>query len=79
VLATDAVTLAADRRLRVEEAVDAVGSGAFFIALIPAQGGENVTSLVVFLGGCGLVSSAAWWHARRGRANALLATPREAA
>jgi hypothetical protein len=77
-LARDAVTLAADRRLRVEEADEAVSLGAPFIAIFPTMTGENGTAIYIFLAGYGLLLLARWWHAKQVRADVVVATPREA-
>lgn len=64
-VARDDVTLIADRRLRAEEAAQAIGSAGWFIAIVPNSGGVDVVGQMLFLGGYLLVSYAAWCHGRR--------------
>jgi hypothetical protein len=64
-VASDDVSLAADRRLRIEEAAQAVAPGALFIAVIPAPGGRSTTATAAFFCAYLLVTAAAWWHGRR--------------
>jgi hypothetical protein len=74
-LARDAVTLAADRRLRVEEAGEAASLGALFIAVFPMTTSENGTAMYLLLAGYGLVLLATWWHARQARADGVVVAP----
>jgi hypothetical protein len=74
VLAGDAMTFTVDRRLRVAEAVDAVGTGAVFIVVVPMPFGATNTGTVLSLAGYGILCGTAWWHSRHTPAG-LVAAP----
>jgi hypothetical protein len=74
VLAGDALTFTVDRRLRVAEAVDAVGTGAIFIAIVPLPFGASNTGTVLSLAGYGLLCVTAWWNSRHTQGG-LVAAP----
>jgi hypothetical protein len=64
-VARDDVSLVADRRLRAEEAAQAIGAAGPLIALVPILSSRSSTATAVVLCAYLLVTVAAWWHGRR--------------